>query len=452
MSAFIDYTVTMKSSPWYITLLLAVIPALGCEQVFQPLQPSGDLFFSIYGYLDASRDTQWIRVMPIREGVATSTAPLEASVRLEDVETGRTIPLSDSLFTFPAEHVDDSLDRYARNFWTTEKIEPGATYQLTVTRSDGASSSARARVPEDVEEIVVQISQAPVLASTPSTNGVLRPLTSERLAMVHVIHSPPCPVIRGPLAVYQPLPAMNSTEVSERVVNIAREMFPRQPNEIACELPFRFRWWDVFVVLTGSPWPHDPGWSSPEALLPGAGSNVTNGTGFLGGIITRTVPFETCYVIGLSRSSEYCEVAYSDRSATIEGILTCPDDGLPATNATVFLWEDEYPDVLRPTTIRNYQGGYIGSEAASITLRKPDGVKVRTALTDNRGSFRIQGLEARVPYALAVQSVPPGFLHPNGYEPYEDPTVLEQGQVLSLDIEFCLDALLGMTSTSLNSN
>jgi hypothetical protein len=444
----------MKSSRWYVTPLLAVVSVLGCEQAFQPIQPSDDVLFSIYGYLDASADTQWIRVMPIREGVETSTASLEASVRLEHAETGRAIPLSDSLFAFPAEYVDDSLDRYARIFWTTETIEPGATYQFTVTRSDGASSSVTARVPEDVEEIVVQISQAPMLATTPSSNGVLRLPTSERLAMVHVIPSgsrmvnvnhrwtdspyPPCPAIGGPPMVYQSLPGMNSTDVSERVVNIARQMFPSPSNEIACDSPFRFRWWDISVVLTGSPWPHDPGWSDPEALLPDAGSNVTNGTGFLGGIITRTVPFETCYVIGLSRSSEYCELAYSDRSATIEGILTCPDDGVPVPNASVFLWEDEHPDVLQATTIRDYIG------AASITLRKPDGVKVRTAFTDSRGSFRIRGLEAGVPYALAV-AVPappissgiryPNFRYPNGYEPYENPTVLEEGQVLSLDIE-----------------
>jgi hypothetical protein len=211
-------------------------------------------------------------------------------------------------------------------------------------------------------------------------------------------------------------------------------------NDIACDYPFRFRWWDISVVLTGSPWPHDPGWSDPEALQPGAGSNVTNGTGFLGGIVTRTVPFETCYVIG-SRSSDYCVLAYSDRSATIEGILTCPDNGRPVPNATVFLWEDEHPDVARRTTIEDYRGArlvlvrdVLQMEPARITVQKPDGVKVRTAFTDNRGSFRIDALEAGVPYALAVVTVLPSFLHADGYEPYEDRIILEEGQLLSLDI------------------
>jgi hypothetical protein len=73
-------------------------------------------------------------------------------------------------------------------------------------------------------------------------------------------------------------------------------------------------------------------------------------------------------------------------------------------------------------------------EPARITVQKPDGVKVRTAFTDNRGSFRIDALEAGVPYALAVVTVLPSFLHADGYEPYEDRIILEEGQLLSLDI------------------
>jgi hypothetical protein len=125
-------------------------------------------------------------------------------------------------------------------------------------------------------------------------------------------------------------------------------------------------------------------------------------------------------------------------------------------NATVFLWEDELPDVFRATTILDYQGRWDGEldgqSAASITVRKPDGVKVRTAFTDSGGSFRIGGLRAGVPYALAV-AVPeppissgiryPNFLYPNGYEPYEDPTVLEEGQLLSLDIELAEGVIEG---------
>ena len=45
---------------------------------------ANDLKFSVFGYLDASADTQWIRVMPLRTLVTTTPEPLGARVTLRN--------------------------------------------------------------------------------------------------------------------------------------------------------------------------------------------------------------------------------------------------------------------------------------------------------------------------------------------------------------------------------
>lgn len=117
--------------------------ASACDQTFEPLIEH-DRYFSIFGVLNPAADTQWIRVTPIRDLLTTSTlpGPIEAVVTLEDLSTGQIVTLSDSLFAYGVTNLDHSQHRYAYNFWTTHPIRPGATYRLTVTRSDGTKSSA----------------------------------------------------------------------------------------------------------------------------------------------------------------------------------------------------------------------------------------------------------------------------------------------------------------------
>ena len=39
---------------------------MACDQAFEPLAPGRQALVSVFGYLNPSADTQWIRVMPIR--------------------------------------------------------------------------------------------------------------------------------------------------------------------------------------------------------------------------------------------------------------------------------------------------------------------------------------------------------------------------------------------------
>jgi hypothetical protein len=291
-----------------------------------------------------------------------------------------------------------------------------------------------ARVPNDVPEFVVGVSQAPFSQFTPFYRGFLRLRGVEHLAMVNVIHDPVCPYEIGARlpALYQPSSRQSSITGADILVSLRRQMSFSPPPDI-CRFPpnpnagrpssVPVRAWDIFFVLSGDPWPFDPAWTELEAFEAGIGSNVLQGTGFLGGIITRTLTFETCYIIGMTGVERYCELTYNARSAAIEGVIAdrdCPNRDVRLGDTTVFLWEDDKPDVEREVTIRDILG-------ATRTLRKPDGVKVRTAFSDADGSYRIDALEAGVPYALSVTRA--------GYRAYEDRVELQAGQPLRLDLE-----------------
>lgn len=63
-------------------LIIATLLLAGCEKPFEPLS-RGEFAFSLYGPLDSAADTQWVRVMPIRESVEAPAGPFEAVVMLE---------------------------------------------------------------------------------------------------------------------------------------------------------------------------------------------------------------------------------------------------------------------------------------------------------------------------------------------------------------------------------
>ena len=111
----------------------------GCAETFDPFQET-DRYFSIYGYLDAAADTQFVAVAALRQVVTPDADPLDAAVALQNLETGETTRWRDSLFRF-------SNGSVGHVFWSKEAVQPGGRYLFTVTRSDGASSSATVRMP-----------------------------------------------------------------------------------------------------------------------------------------------------------------------------------------------------------------------------------------------------------------------------------------------------------------
>ena len=102
--------------------------------------------FSVLGYLDASADTQWLRVMPIRPFKLTSAGVSSDVVTLEEHGTGRMTTRRDSVFTFnnnPASAVSGSA--WVHNFRTSQPIDPGARYTLSIQGDSRQVATDKAR-------------------------------------------------------------------------------------------------------------------------------------------------------------------------------------------------------------------------------------------------------------------------------------------------------------------
>ncbi|MEX1184397.1 MAG: hypothetical protein WEF86_14390 [Gemmatimonadota bacterium] len=348
-----------------MTAVCAAVVVSACDESFEPLAPS-HLQFSVFGYLDAAADTQWIRVMPIRPLLVTSPSDsFSAVVTLEELGTGRIIEMRDSVFRFSSHHNPElgSEGAYVHNFWTTERIEPGATYRFTATRNGGPPAEGLVEVPDEFEV-------AFLLKTTtrPQDRDFLRVTGLKHVAFLTVTTEfwDRC----GPgVSMSTFLPPGPDGE-DHQIELFHPEIIPRQ----GCGEPIAANR-DVSVVGSTAAWPAGAG-HSPQDLVPAEASNLTNSLGFLGGILTRAVPYESCT---FKASSVYCEVQYDSESASLTGFVeeTFCGNG-PIDSVLVRLEElDGEPDALR---------------------------KIRTAITDLSGEFEIDGLEPGMRYDVLVRA------------------------------------------------
>lgn len=282
------------------TLLCWCLIVAACDENFVPLEENDQYHFSIYGYLDASADTQWVRVMPVREELFLDHKPLDAIVTLEHVESGDTVVMNDSLFAY-------AHGVYAWNFWTTMSLLPGETYRLKAESTTGLSSYAMITLPEDYPVPLVHIrfvgqNRTPDL-TTIYIEGV------ERLADVQsVFHTPATesgikytaarPHLKDttrsgtnswrvnidPLEDYQYL---NSFLQLNPPVQLTAYLTPASPYEP-----------QIFVASAGPGYHFFPSIDDNVMALPDGVSNIVNGTGYIAGIISKTVPYQNCVIEG----------------------------------------------------------------------------------------------------------------------------------------------------------
>ncbi len=136
LSRVVDTPLSLCSFTGFLCLLLIV--AVGCDKTVPP--PSDQYPYSLYGVLDPARDTQWVRVEPLKTPTSEgSPDSFDAAVTLENLDNGQTWRLRDSLMVVQTEP--------HHNVWTTAPIHPGTSYRLTVRRSDGATTQAETTTP-----------------------------------------------------------------------------------------------------------------------------------------------------------------------------------------------------------------------------------------------------------------------------------------------------------------
>jgi len=135
----------------FLLFVVFTIVLIGCETTVDPFDDT-DRFFSFYGYLDAEQDTQFVRVVALRDSVLPDTGPIDAEVTSTDMTTGEAIVWQDSVFSFSS-----FRDQTGHVFWTTKRPEIGHTYDLEVRRSDGVTSSATVTVPNPPPDPSIEI-------------------------------------------------------------------------------------------------------------------------------------------------------------------------------------------------------------------------------------------------------------------------------------------------------
>lgn len=122
----------------FALLLLLFVGA--CSDSFEPVATTGDEFYALYGVLDTAADTQFVRVSPVRNSAMPTMPPLDGTVGSVAERAQKQMAWQDSLV-----QLDDGTTGFL--FFTTDGVERGETYTLTVRRSDGAETRARLRLP-----------------------------------------------------------------------------------------------------------------------------------------------------------------------------------------------------------------------------------------------------------------------------------------------------------------
>ena len=274
-----------KPMMWVFLFCVAVTGIIaGCEEPFKPLEDNDKYFFSVFGYLDASADTQWIRIMPVRETVNYSYDSIGAVVTLRDLDTGIESRMTDSLFSinvFAA--LDDAL---VWNFYTTMDVVPDHSYELIIEREDGAVTRTEVAIPPDFPDPVVDgryvlIQGADNIAEVRLDWTVIDQRYGDTLT-IPVMHTQDVQY-RGTGKGYQVRIAPNTDFVNV----ILRRLDSIQPWVEIVNV-------DAVIISAGDDWVDFDEIGRDVAAIPGEVSNIENGIGYLVGTVIKTVTYPVC--------------------------------------------------------------------------------------------------------------------------------------------------------------
>lgn len=266
-----------------ITSFIAVIVVLqagfilttACEP-FEPLEENKQHFFSVNGFLDASSDTQWVRVMPVRESLDMEPDLPAPKVTLHHPESGESEEMKDSLFTFRG-------NRYTYLYWTNMEVHPEETYRINITGQNGRTSRAEATLPSDFPD--------PEFLRPEFGADILSIQRVKKLAEVRVtyrlrfndsgeIFNWVFPQLQ--YSTFHPPDKYRATiDAGKMRVKII---------ESYCGFTVTDR--TVFVAAGGPDWPDFVSLGKYAVTLPdGTTNNIENGVGFFGGIISKTFSY-----------------------------------------------------------------------------------------------------------------------------------------------------------------
>lgn len=356
---------------WLGAALLGSALIAGCDYPFEPFEENEDAPFSIFGALDLYADTQWIRVMPVRTAAFLDRTPIDATVTLQHLASGRTVTLNDSLFSFH----DMSLGAvaYAHNFWTTEPLQPGASYRLKAVSSEGDSTTALVTLPGEIGLTL----QNNVRILQGSTGSLF--VQAEEVVSVEVLYE--MQSVCGPGGAIW---SQNQRRLPRAGVGHAFHVNGLLLyDDEGCLVDQRRQ--EVRVTTAPTGWPYNADLSDLDVARAGtATSNVANGIGFVGGLARRTIPYHRCQIVrSRAAATPNCQYSYDEKSATLAGRVMSDPCGEPYALKDIRLTET-FPD---------------------------GGVAIRHWKTGLAGEYRFEGIEPGVALALEVRPIEPDLAY-----------------------------------------
>ncbi len=255
-------------------VVLGLLTLAACQAPLDPIAPS-DLVFSLSGYLDASADTQWVRVEPFGRTVDPADRPLAAEVELvaPDGRRERLTQVVRRLVTGPA-HL----------FWTTAPVEPGRTYRLVARDPGGAEARTDVAIPS-LDDVTVAL-----LDGFLSCPTLIQVEGAARLVDAWARYE-----LRGAGRVgeryeFDKRPSLAHRADGTRDASVyfgddaARMEIPGLPLEYPVVT-------EIGVAIGTADWPDVAGLGVEEALAEVSLGSVEGGVGFVGGVVTRVFPF-----------------------------------------------------------------------------------------------------------------------------------------------------------------
>lgn len=272
--------------------IVGFILIAGCDHTFEPLQENENYHFSIYGYLDATADTQWVRVGPARRAVNEPPDPSGIRVTLEHIQSGQTIVMNDSLFS----------DKNFLNYWTTHDIENEQTYRITAER-DGKSSRVTVTMPKELPTPRVLKSRSIV----PGEGNIVSVYIDDSIDHLADVQSKWYVLLQPDgqrEKVTYSFSHRNTAKYTTAFygawfvdVLVDHELRTIQRQTAGSDIEIIHR--QIFVAAGGPEWNENiSSIDDLEYFLDGTASNVENGLGYVVGIDTKLVPMETCYPPG----------------------------------------------------------------------------------------------------------------------------------------------------------
>lgn len=303
--AFAMLSFTSRIRPFVVPVLATVVAALlllipGCEDpTVNVLQPTDQFQFSVFGTLNVAADTQVIRVEPLDDSIQVGAPPsLDATVVLENLDTGEQIQLQDSLSTFGTEPI------VVHNFWTAHSIEPSTSYRVAVRRGGDPVVTATTTTPTRPPDLAATGLELPCTFSD-DPNTQLKAQNSftvtaqnvDRIASVVVRY----PILEWPLFT-RSIPHLKGVERFEGrfvisvfyrpdLIRLNPDPNPRPGGRPGCASPSDFArpFVEVEVAAGGPDWPQWRGVPFEQIARPDTFSNVQGGHGFVGGTYSKTI-------------------------------------------------------------------------------------------------------------------------------------------------------------------